>query len=166
MTGTPTGIAPSFGALPSSSCLSFTTAQGDDCLLSPFFQTRKPRLRAEGKIYPLMSPGAGTWTQDGLTPKSTGLPLTPHCLFTCVCTAPGETDYRTEDLSPCSLWCPPPPHCCPRQAAGGAEGRWQQVRWPHLPVVRRGHVPLAYPVAVVGVGVVCISNPLLGWSRP
>ena len=88
----------------------------------------------------------------------------PHCLFTCVCTAPGETDYRTEDLSPCSLWCPPPPHCCPRQAAGGAEGRWQQVRWPHLPVVRRGHVPLAYPVAVVGVGVVCISKKGLDYS--
>lgn len=33
---------------------------------------------------------------------------------------------------------------------------------PHLPVVRRGHVPLAHPVAIVGIGVVCISNPLLG----
>lgn len=32
---------------------------------------------------------------------------------------------------------------------------------PHLAVIRRGHVPLANPVAVIGVGVVCVSNPLL-----
>lgn len=33
---------------------------------------------------------------------------------------------------------------------------------PHLAIIRRGHIPLAHPVAVIGIGVVCVSNSLLG----
>lgn len=33
---------------------------------------------------------------------------------------------------------------------------------PHLAVICCGHVPLAHPVAIVSIGVVCVSNSLLG----
>lgn len=32
---------------------------------------------------------------------------------------------------------------------------------PHLAIIRGGHVPLAHSVAVIGIGVVCVSNPFL-----
>lgn len=63
--------------------------------------------------------------------------------------------------------CPAPCvfHCTQGRLATGQRTGGQQGPEPHLSVVRCGHIPLAYPVAVIGVGIVCISNPLLGRSH-
>lgn len=88
----------------------------------------------------------------------------PLCPLGCVSTtAQGRLAASTGDLSPCPFPAAPEsltaaqwllPSCGDGHGAGGPG--------PHLAVIRRGHIPLAHPVAVVGIGVVCVSNSLLG----
>lgn len=79
---------------------------------------------------------------------------------------PGETGHK--DKGPGSLtlpWCPIvlmasqwlQISCSDSHGADDPQGLGS-----HLAIIRRGHVPLAHAVAIIGIGVVCISNPLLG----
>lgn len=86
---------------------------------------------------------------------------------------PGEATVSTEDLSPSPPLSPHPvPYnlsCCPVTPPSCEDGHGQagcRALGPHLAVIRRGHIPLAHPVAIIGVGVVCISNPLLRRKHP
>lgn len=82
---------------------------------------------------------------------------------------PGRLAINAEDLHKCATpvpsLVPSSPSQLPRDSHQAVETGVGQVGYragPHLAIVCCGHVPLAHPVAVIGVGVVCVSNPFLG----
>lgn len=107
---------------------------------------RCPRLPGKEALHVHRSPAAG-----------------PLCPLGCVSTiTQGTLAASTEDLSPCPL-----PGALESLMAAGwllpscREGHGAGGPGPHLAVIRRGHIPLAHPVAIIGIGVVCVSNSLL-----